>query len=64
MPTETYPLDADAILAALFEGEAIREETYATVACALIAIQAKHWLGADYQRECCDHAIHEGVVFA
>lgn len=56
-------IDADAILASLFEGEAVSCETYATVACAIIATQPRHWLGLDYQIDCFDHAVDQGIVF-
>lgn len=59
----TSPIDPDALLANLFEGEAVSAETYVTVACAIIATQAKHWLGLDYQIGCFDHAVEFGIVF-
>ncbi|MFG1462100.1 hypothetical protein V5F77_04300 [Xanthobacter sp. DSM 24535] len=62
-PHVICPIDPDAILASLFEGEAVSCETYATVACAIIATQPRHWLGLDYQIECLDHAVRSGIVF-
>lgn len=59
----TSPIDPDALLAALFEGEAVSAEAYATVACAIIATQPKHWLGLDHQIDCFDHAVEHGIVF-
>lgn len=57
------PLDGDAILSGDLSGIASHEESACTVANALISVAPSHWLGADYQADCFEHAAGAGIVF-